>query len=447
MKINKLAIVLSLLPALCCLDRAKADVVEDWIEIAASQDQPAGAPAREDLERKWSITDESNEIVAVSIFQAVNTIERRYTAYREALQPPDGPASASAAAAAAAHAALLRLFPANKEFLDAAYALTLESMPEDGMRQRGIETGERAAAQVIAWRIKDQPMAVVPQRPIALAGRWVPTNPSVIPPFAAVMKPWLLVSPHQFRPGPPPDLKSAVWAHDFNETKSLGSMNSKTRTQRQTREARFWNLPRWDRTLRQIADRPGRSLAQNARLYALVAMVSADAGFAISDAKMTFMFWRPITAIRNGDQDGNDSTEQQADWLPLLPTPIHPEYPCAHCVYGMSIAVLLEAEAPPSSEGVAVTSNAYPDAVLYVPTYQALAERMSESRILAGVHFRSSADAGKKLGRQIAQYALEHYLKPVAKAAALQGQRGLSATDIRAAGARGTGPVPRGRLQ
>ncbi|HEY6922399.1 MAG TPA: vanadium-dependent haloperoxidase, partial [Steroidobacteraceae bacterium] len=384
MKTNKLLIILAIFPALLCFDPARADVVEDWIDIAASQEQPTGSPTREDAERTWSIADESNEIVAVSMFQAVNTIEQHYTPYRETLRRPDGAASATAAAVAAAHAALVRLFPSNRERLDEAYALSLEGMPENEALQQGIAVGEHAAAQVIDWRIKEKPTAAVPYRPLASAGRWIPTTSPVIPPFAAVMTPWLLVSPHQFRPAPPPDLKSAVWARDFNETRLQGSASSKTRTAKQTREALFWDLQRWDRTIRQVADRPGRTLLQNARLYALVAMISADAGFAISDAKMTFVFWRPITAIRNADQDGNDSTERQADWLPLLPTPIHPEYPCAHCVYGMSLAVVLEAEGPPSAQGVPVTSTAYPNVVLRVPSYMDLAKRISESRILAG---------------------------------------------------------------
>jgi hypothetical protein len=141
-------------------------------------------------------------------------------------------------------------------------------------------------------------------------------------------------------------------------------------------------------------------------------MVSADLSTALSDGKMTYLFWRPVTAIRNGDQDGNDATTIQADWVPLLPTPPHPEYPCAHCAHAMGLAVLLEAEGPPPAEGIAVTSYGFPNAVLYLPSYRALVEQMAESRIFAGAHFRSSVNAGETLGRQVAEYALKNYLKP-----------------------------------
>jgi hypothetical protein len=176
--------------------------------------------------------------------------------------------------------------------------------------------------------------------------------------------------------------------------------------------ARFWYTHRWDTSLRQVAARPGRSLQQNARLYALVAMAEADALQAMAQAKLTLDFWRPITAIRNGDRDGNDATDRQADWEPLIKTPPHQEYPCGHCIDSMTVATVLQAEGPPPAEGVAVTSNAMPHAVLYVPSYEAMADQISESRIHAGAHFRSSLEAGKAMGRKIGEYAVKNFLTP-----------------------------------
>jgi membrane-associated phospholipid phosphatase len=131
------------------------------------------------------------------------------------------------------------------------------------------------------------------------------------------------------------------------------------------------------------------------------------------DGKMTYTFWRPITAIRNGDQDGNDATEREADWEPLLKTPMHPEYPCGHCVVIAALTTVLAAEGPPPSGGIAVTSDALPGAVRYVTSYATLADEISLSRIYAGAHFRSSTEAGSALGRRVAEYAMQGFLKPL----------------------------------
>ena len=391
---------------------AYADVVADWIELGQAQNPPPSPTRPDQAESPWTLTSESDTVVAVAVFQAVNTIERRYAPYRQGLVAPAGPASAPAAAVAAAHAALLTLFPGAKGALDDAYAISLGSIPPGEERQRGVEVGERAAAQVIDWRNAVHPGKVPPQRPLAPPGTWVPANVSSVSPFYFAMQPWTLASADQFRPGPPPELKSAAWAADYNEVKAIGGVDSTTRTPDQAREARFWYLHRWTRTLRQIADRPGRSLAQNARLYAMVAMVSEDVGVTVVDGKFHYLRWRPITAIRNGDQDGNDATVLQADWLPLIPTPAHPEYPCGHCVDSNAIATILDAEGP-APGGVDIDSEAFPNVVMHVGSYREMAERISVSRIWAGAHYRSSVEVGSAIGRSLAEHALRNYLLPV----------------------------------
>jgi membrane-associated phospholipid phosphatase len=389
---------------------ARADVVIEWNQLATVTNDAAEAASTESA-ATWSPRSEAEEIVAVAIFQAVNTIDPHYTPYRTALAPGRPGASAEAAAAAAGHAALAQMFPDRRAALDDAYALALAALPDGPARAAGIEVGERAAAQVIAWRVTDNAATPAPIRPAAPPGIWVPTVATTIPSYIGSARPWLLASLSQFRPPPPVSLASAAWARDYNETRALGGRQSTARSPDWTRLATFYS--RWQAApiVRQVATAPGRSLAQNARLYALVATAVADADSAMVDGKLTYRFWRPVTAIQNGDQDGNDATERQADWEPLLKTPMHPEYPCGHCVVIAALATVLAAEGPPPAGGITVTSEALPGAVRTVGSWAALVDEISVSRIYAGAHFRSSTEAGTALGRRVAEFALEEDFK------------------------------------
>lgn len=391
---------------------AGADAVIDWNDLA-SVTSNADSTARLASSDTWSPKDEAEEIVAVAIFQAVNGANPRYTPFRAAIAPVRAGASATAAAMAAGHAALVQIFPDRKAALDDTYLLALARIPETPARAAGIDIGERAAVQVLAARAADNAGTSTPYRPAAPPGVWVPTTATTIPPYYWFAKPWLLSSVSQFRPKPPVGLASETWARDYNETRTLGARNSAARSDEWTRLATFYSQWRQWPIVRQVAAAPGRSLEQNARLYALVAMAVADADSAMVDGKLTYTFWRPITAIRNGDQDGNDATERQADWEPLLKTPMHPEYPCGHCVVIAALTTVLAAEGPPPAGGIGVTSDALPGAVRYVASYTTLADEISLSRIYAGVHFRSSTEVGADLGRRVAEFALQGFLRPV----------------------------------
>jgi hypothetical protein len=391
---------------------ATADVVSDWNQLATiTLDADSAAPPPPDA--PWSLKSEAEEIVAVAIFQAVNTASPRYAPFRAALEAGRPGASATVAAVAAGHAALVRMFPDRQAALDDSYALALASLPDGPARVAGIEIGERAAAQVIAFRTADNAAVPPPIRPAAPPGIWVPTVPTTIPASAWSSKPWLLASISQFRPPPPVSLASPAWARDYNETRALGARQSTARSAEWTRLASFYS--RWQQSslVRQIAAAPGRSLEQNARLYALAATAVSDADAAMVDGKLTYRFWRPVTAIRNGDQDGNDATERQADWEPLLKTPMHPEYPCGHCVIIAALATVLAAEGPPPAGGLVVTSEVLPGASRTVPSYAALVDEISLSRIYAGAHFRSSVEAGTALGRRVAEFALRENFRPL----------------------------------
>jgi hypothetical protein len=190
-------------------------------------------------------------------------------------------------------------------------------------------------------------MAAPPSyRPHAAPGVYVPTT---LPAFAQWprRKPWLMTSAAQSRPAPPPSLQSERWARGYNEIKSLGGLRSTQRSAEQTAIARFWEAtlpPIYHGVVRNVADQPGRDVMRNARLVAAVTQAMDDASIAVYCAKYHYAFWRPITAIRNGDLDDNDATDRDASWLPLIDTPMHPEYRCAHCIQAATIAAILRAE-------------------------------------------------------------------------------------------------------
>jgi hypothetical protein len=228
--------------------------------------------------------------------------------------------------------------------------------------------------------------------------------------------PWVLERSSQFRPGPPPALTSTEWARDCSEVMDLGGKKSAVRTAEQTDIARFWTIvgpASWDPVLRAVAAAPGRTLLQNARLFALAEMAAADAYIAVFDAKYTYNFWRPITAIRNGDTHGNGATMRVPDWEPLVDTPLHPEYPCAHCITSAAVAAVLEAELGPTFPEITMTSPTAPGVVRRWTTAKAFTDEVSAARIYGGIHYRTSAVVGQVMGRQIGEYAVGQYLKPV----------------------------------
>jgi PAP2 superfamily protein len=394
--------------------RANADAVVDWNRLAAAtQEADYNAHPEARLPSTWSPKLEAIPIVALAVFQAVNTATPRYTPFRATLPASREAASGPAAAAAAGHAALVKIFPERKEALDDAYALSLALIPDSPARTAGMDLGERAAAQLIAWRTADNAATAPPYRPYAIPGKWVASTPMTIAPWRWSAKPWLLASNAQFRPKAPPSLASTTWARDFNETRTWGAKDSAVRSPEWTALAKFYMQWRLEPLVEQVALGAGRTLEQNARLYALASMVVVDAGFAEAEAKLHYSFWRPITAIRNGDQSGNESTQRDAAWEPLLSNPVQPEYPCGHCNMIAALTTVLSAEGPPPSGGIEITSDAFPGVVHTVASYAALVEQISMSRIYAGAHFRSSVEAGVDLGRNVANFGLQGFLKPL----------------------------------
>ncbi|HMK30410.1 MAG TPA: vanadium-dependent haloperoxidase [Terriglobales bacterium] len=385
---------------------AAADVITEWNERAVASSLAA--------KQLPFVGTRTLAIVHTAMFDAVNSIAGRYAPYRAKVSAAAG-ASQEAAAVAAAHATLVEVFPDQKVTLDSAYAAALTRIPDGAGKTEGIAVGEKVAAQAISQRASDGSAAPNTYRPVTSPGVYITTTLPIGSQWGSVT-PWLMERGSQFRPGPPPSLTSAEWARDCNEIKDIGGKKSTLRSAEQTDIARFWVITgpaSWDPIARQLADVPTRSLIENARLFALVETAAADAYIAVFDAKYTYNFWRPITAIRNGDLGGNPAVTRVADWEPVIDTPLHPEYPCAHCITSAAAGTVLEAEfgrgAVPT---LTMTSTSAPGVVRKWGTIKEWMDEVSMARIYGGIHYRNSMLVGQEMGRKIGALAVQNYLRP-----------------------------------
>ena len=386
---------------------AAADAVTEWNEktVAASA-QAKQLPAA---------ASRTVAIVHTAMFDAINSIEGRYSPYKFKVSATPG-SSSEAAGVAAAHAVLLKLFPEQKADLDAAYAASLARIPDGNGKTSGIAVGEEVASKIFALRASDGSDASNTYKPATAPGVYITTTMPISSQSGNVTT-WVMASSSQFRPVPPPALTSSVWASDYNEIKDLGNKMSTVRTPEQTDIARFWILAgpaSWEPIVRHLAAAPGRTLLQNARLFALVDLATADAYIAVFEAKYHFNFWRPITAIRNGDTDGNDATTRVPDWEPTIDTPLHPEYPCAHCITSAAARAVLEAEFGTGAIPVfTMTSPTAPGVTRKWTSIKDWADEISAARIYGGIHYRNSTVVGKDMGRKIGELVVQSQLKPV----------------------------------
>jgi hypothetical protein len=353
-------------------------------------------------------------MVHAAVFDAVNSIEHGYAPYKFDVPAASG-SSTEAAAIAAAHAVLLKLFPDQNETLQAAYTASLARIPDGNAKTAGVAVGEKVAAGILSWRAADGADASSQYRPVTAPGVYVATTLPLGSTWPDVT-PWLMERGSQFRPAPPPQLTSREWARDYNEIKDLGAKKSTTRTPEQTEIGRFWAMVgpgAWGPIVRQLAAAPGRTLLQNARLFALAEMAGADAYVSVFDAKYAFNFWRPITAIRNGDLDGNDETVRVPDWEPLIDTPLHPEYPCAHCITSEAVATVLESEFGNGPASLSMTSSTAPGVTHNWSSIKEWADEISIARIYGGVHYRTSTVVGQAMGKKIGELTVNSFVKPL----------------------------------
>jgi PAP2 superfamily len=348
-------------------------------------------------------------IVQVSVFEAANAITGRYPASsRVKVVAPPG-ASVDAAVSAATRTALLKLIPAQQAAIDADYQAALRSLPDNRAKSDGITVGEQAAVAIFDSCESDRAVAPNTYRPHAVPGVYVPTMSPAVPHWGK-RRPWVMTSGDQFRPGPPPSLTSDVWKRDFDEIKALGAMNGSKRSAEQSAIAKFWEATApvvyWP-IARSVANAPGRDVTDNARLLAVAAMAMDDALIAVFDAKYTYNFWRPVTAIRNAEGDGRDP-----GWLPYVDTPMHPEYPCAHCIIASSLGAVLQAEIGKGpTPTLTSSSTAASGAVRTWKTVSDFTQEVSLARIYDGVHYRNSTEVGSAMGQKIGELAVKSFPK------------------------------------
>ncbi|MDM0110003.1 vanadium-dependent haloperoxidase [Variovorax sp. J22R24] len=386
---------------------ARADVVTDWNIKAGTivVEAKVGPPA----------ANRTLAIVQTAVYEAANAIAGRYPTSDQQLETASG-ASIEAAIAAANRATLTKLVPSQQASIDSAYHAALATIADGPAKSQGIAVGEQAAAAVLASRADDGAAVAEAYRPRATAGVYVPT---VVPAASQwpQRKPWLMTSAGQFRPGPPPKLTSDLWARDYAEIKAMGGKTSTQRTTEQTEIARFWEdtmPPIYHGVVRSVALMPGRDLTQNARLFAAVTQGTDDALIAVFEAKYYYGFWRPVTAIRNGDIDGNDATERDSSWTPFIDTPMHPEYPCAHCIVASTVGTVLKAEIGSGPVPPLTTTSATAKGVARSwATIDDFMQEVATARIYDGVHYRNSTEVGTAMGKQVGELAAAKYLRPL----------------------------------
>jgi hypothetical protein len=384
---------------------ASADVIMDWNEKAVAFVQPRMLPPQ---------GHRAMAMVNLAMFDAVNSIDRRYQPYLTQLDSAPT-TSKEAAAATAAGMVLIGLLPQARDEVKAALTSYLEAIPSGKPKADGIELGEAVAARILEARAKDGSDAPDAYRPRTSPGVYVPTAPTLAPAWPNVT-PFAMKSPAQFRPGPPPKLDSAQWIADYNEIKELGSKSSSKRSDRQTEDARFWLIvgPRaYFPVMLQVVAAKKMSLVEAARFMALASVAMVDAIIAVFDAKYHYEFWRPITAIRNGDLLNSPAITRDATWQPIDSTPMHPEYPCAHCIVAASCAAVVTGVIGTDVREISATSPTAPGVTHRWADMQAFVKEVSEARIWAGFHYRSSTKVGEEMGYQIGRHVVKSYLQPV----------------------------------
>ena len=386
---------------------ARADVITDWNVIALKVLATAN-PSNNARLRTLAM-------MHVAMSDAINSVQARY-ARVVARIPAVAGASAEAAAAAAARHILVELYPNQKASIDEAYVATLKAIPDGSAKSDGIALGEQVAAGVEAECANDGTNAPDTYRPLTSPGVYVPTTLPVSAEYAQA-KPWLLEKADHFRPGPPPPLSSEVWARDYNEVKAVGGTKSTARTPEQTEAVKFWGNanfgPSWQAAARQLAAAKEMALPETARLFALLNMGLANNYIFNWDAKYTYNLWRPVTAIRNGDMDGNDATERDPGWTPLNMTPMHPEYPSQATINATLAAAILESVfGPVTAIPFTATDVADPKRTRHFNSIADMVEEQKNVRVWGGVHFRTAIHVGQDMGRKIAAHMIEHALKP-----------------------------------
>jgi hypothetical protein len=403
-----LAVAAAATTALAAPGVARADMVTDWNANASSAlFTVAGQPPQ--------VSVPHLAMVHGAVYDAVNAIDGHYDGYllhSRIASPFD---SKEAAAATAAYRVLLKLVPSQQTVLDAQYTASQATIPDGTAKARGVAVGEAAAAAMIAARTDDGRFGAYRFPVGSAAGQWQPVLPAFVnDPFAWLkdVKPFLVRSGSQFRSDGPLELTSRRYARELEEVKSLGSATSTTRTADQTHAARYWaeNPPAtWSRVFRTLSAQQALSLTENARLFAMLYMSGADALITVWNDKAHYLFWRPVTAIRQADADGNPATTADPNWLPLMTTPPYTEHSSGHAALSGSFVATLQDFFGTDRIGWTDTNNG--GLTRSFTRFSQAIDEVVDARVWSGIHFRTADEQGAKIGRQIARWCEGYYFQ------------------------------------
>ena len=380
---------------------ARANVVTDWQETALFVQGPGNI--------------RTIAMVHIAMFDALNSVTPLYHPYAVSL-PGAGGASPEAAAAAAAYGVLLRLLPAKQGDLDAALALSLATIPDGPAKAQGLAIGDAVADAIYTLRLDDGILTPGPPYvPGGAPGDYQLTPPNFMAPVntgAGSQTPFAMTSASQFRPNGPPSLSSPRYARELEEVRLLGTADLTMRTKEQNLIADWHReLFQPNRIARAAVTEMGFDLLTSARVLALLNIAMADAVISVFEAKYVYDFWRPITAIRAADLDGNRATAADPTWAPyLVITPAHPEYPSAHAV-GTAAAVVVLERFLGHHYGFTTTSATAPGVERFFEDLAAYAEDGKLGRIYGGIHFRTAVEEGAKQGKKVGKWVLKTQLR------------------------------------
>ncbi|MBW4494493.1 MAG: phosphatase PAP2 family protein [Oscillatoria princeps RMCB-10] len=393
------------------LPTPEGDAVLDWNQTllnAVKQDKTAPPLASRNM-----------AMVHAAIYDAVNAIEQTGEIYRVEANAPES-ASAEAAAVAAAHRVLVNLYPQQTATFDTALQASLAEIPDGKAETDGVNLGKSVADQIVQWRSADGANATVQYAPGTDPGEWEPTPtgfaPALLPQWPNVT-PFAMTEGDQFRPDGPPELDSDEYTAELNQVKELGGSNSTARTAEQTEIAQFWadgagtyTPPgHWNEIAQDVSLQQGSTLAENARLFALLNIAIADAGIVAWDAKYTYDFWRPITAIQQAESDSNPQTAGDPTWTPLLATPPFPEYVSGHSTFSGAADAILTSF---FGENINFTTESagLPEVRRSFESFTQAASEAGMSRIYGGIHFPSANEDGLAAGKALGEYVFDNFL-------------------------------------
>jgi membrane-associated phospholipid phosphatase len=379
-------------------------------------------------------------IVHIAVYDAVNAIYQTHEPYAVKRQGPRE-ASPEAAVAAAAHRTLVELFPLQRASFDAALEASLADVPDGPAENKGVALGRSVAQHILDIRSDDGASDMVTYTISNEPGDWQPTPPAfqqtpALPQWPYVV-PFAMTGGSQFRPPPPPDLTSAEYAASFNEVKEIGDRDSTTRTAEQTPIAQFWiNGPgtatppgHWNEVAQVVAVSQGNSLAENARLFALLNIAVADAGIVSWDCKYEFDLWRPVTAIRAADLDENPDTVADPEWTPLIVTPPFPAYTSGHSTFSAAAAAVLAdfygTDIPFTLQSETVDA----DDRSFTSFWQA-AEESGISRIYGGIHWDFDNVQGLQTGESLGRFVVDNFLRPRASTSTIAASQAVTPVGV-----------------